>query len=201
MMLETSTVALAASSTPRRPPASAECGLALWPWLTRRSVGPRRLVAPGPNEAQLSALLSAAANAPDHLRLRPCRLQVLDTPTRVELGLAFQDHRRRCYTVVAAAATELELELELEMERALAAPCMIAVTARIRSDVEAVPPHEQWIAVGAVLGNLMAASHALGFAGKLLSGSRVRDPQVAAALCGAAELLVGFVYLGTSARP
>lgn len=190
MLFEASSVTAAASPTPPWPPASADCELALRPWLTRRSVGPRRLVAPGPGEAQLSTLLAAAANAPDHLCLRPCRLQVLDAQTRIELGLAFQDHRRRCRSVGAG-------ELELEMERALAAPCMIAVAARIRDDIEAVPPCEQWIAVGAVLGNLMAASHALGFAGKLLSGSRVRDPRVAAVLCGAAEVLVGFVYLGT----
>lgn len=168
-----------------------ECESALRPWLTRRSVGPRHLGEPGPSEAQLRLLLAAAANAPDHLRLRPCRLRVLDTGTRIELGLAFQEYRRRC------ASDCSEDDLQLEMQRALAAPCMIAVGARIRSDIDAVPPCEQWIAVGAVLGNLMAAAHALGFAGKLLSGSRIRDSRIAALLCAAGEEPVGFVYLGT----
>lgn len=162
-------------------------------------MGPRHLVGPGTSEAQLRALLAAAANAPDHLGLKPCRLRVLDASTRRELGLVFQSYRRRCRAGSSAKCSADDLELE--MQRARAAPCLIGVAARIRGDVPAVPPHEQWIAVGAVLGNLMAAANALGFAGKLLRGRRVRDPQVAAILCSAPEEEpVCFVYLGT-ARP
>lgn len=177
----------------KRLDASAAAQVLLQPWLTRRSVSPRRLQAPGPDADLLPWLLEAAANAPDHGRLRPCRLAVLDEVQRVRLGRAFQAYLRR------GTATPDAQALEREMQRALDAPCLIAVTASIRADLPEIAPHEQWIAVGAVLGNLMAAAHALGFAGKVLSGARVHDPSVRAELCRGDETLVGFVHLGTPA--
>lgn len=41
--------------------------------VSRRNVSPKRLVAPGPNEAQLDSLFAAAAAAPDHGLLLPWR--------------------------------------------------------------------------------------------------------------------------------
>ena len=41
---------------------------------SRQSVMPRRLLAPGPDDAQLRQMVDAAACAPDHCGLRPWRL-------------------------------------------------------------------------------------------------------------------------------
>lgn len=162
-------------------------------WLTRRSVAPRRLHAPGPDDRQIALLLAAARNAPDHGRLRPCRLMVLDDVARVRLGHAFQEYRRQ---TTSSSSSD---DAALEMERATNAPTLLAIAARIRGDMADVPAYEQRIAVGAVIGNLMTAANALGFAGKVLSGARARDPHVRAVVCDDEEILVGFVYLGTAA--
>lgn len=47
----------------------------------------------------------------------------------------------------------------------------------------------------------MNAAHLMGFAGKMLSGAKVRNPHVAAAFCGHGEQLVGWIALGTATRP
>jgi hypothetical protein len=41
----------------------------------------------------------------------------------------------------------------------------------------------------------------LGFAGKMLSGAKVRDPMLSRAFCGPGETLVGWIALGTATRP
>ena len=46
--------------------------------LTRRSVLARNMVAPGPNDDQLEAILRAGIRVPDHGKLAPWRVQVID---------------------------------------------------------------------------------------------------------------------------
>ncbi|MDE2455442.1 MAG: nitroreductase family protein, partial [Burkholderiales bacterium] len=88
----------------------------------------------------------------------------------------------------------------LDAERAARAPVTLAVVARVDRGHMLVPEHEQWVAVGAALANLMNAAHALGFAGKMLSGAKVRNAAIQAAFCGPGETLVGWVALGSAAR-
>jgi len=55
----------------------------------RRHVALRRLVAPGPDAAQLRRIAEAAAQAPDHGLLRPWRLILVPPAQRAALGAAF----------------------------------------------------------------------------------------------------------------
>ena len=55
----------------------------------RQTILPRRLQAPGPDAAQLHALLSAAATAPDHDQLRPWRFVQVPQAQRAALGDVF----------------------------------------------------------------------------------------------------------------
>ena len=164
----------------------------LAPWLTRCSIGPKHLEDPGPGARELEFLLRAAGTGPDHARLRPCRLKPLNHAQRERLATAFQDYRRE-----ANGALSPE-DAGVERQRALSGPCLLAVTARMHEDHGVVPVHEQWIAVGAVIGNLLAASNALGYVGKMLSGERVGAACVRSLFCDADEVLVGFVYLGSA---
>lgn len=172
------------------------CDLALpellAPWLTRRSIGPKHLEDPRPSTRELECLLRAAFTGPDHARLRPCRLTPLDRAQQERLATAFQNYRRE-----ADGGLSPE-DAGVERQRALRGPCMLAVTARIHEDHDVVPVHEQWIAVGAVIGNLLAAANTLSYVGKMLSGDRVRALGVRSLLCDAGETLVGFVYLGSA---
>lgn len=164
----------------------------LAPWLTRCSIGPKHLEHPVRGARELEFLQRAAFTGPDHARLRPCRLKPLNHAQRERLATAFQNHRRE-----AKGALSPE-DASVERQRALSGPCLLAVTARIDEDHGVVPVHEEWIAVDAVIGNLLAASNALGYVGKMLSGERVGAPCVRSLICDADEVLVGFVHLGSA---
>lgn len=53
------------------------------------------------------------------------------------------------------------------------------------------------MAIGGAITNFLNAAHALGFAGKMLSGRKVTSPQIARAICNDGETLVGWIVLGT----
>jgi len=156
--------------------------------LGRHSVGPRHLTRPGPDAAHLEHAFAAALRAPDHGKLIPYRFIVVRDDGLERLAELFIDYGRR--------HGKGEADLALERQRAVQAPVVIAVVARIDPTHE-VPTHEQWIAVGGALTNLLNALHLQGFGAKMLSGHRTRDPKIAAAFCQAGEQLVGWVSTGT----
>ncbi|HKW82599.1 MAG TPA: nitroreductase family protein, partial [Burkholderiaceae bacterium] len=68
---------------------------ALRPLLSRRSVSPKRLVAPGPDLAALDLILRAALTAPDHGGLHPWRVIEFRAEQRAELAALFEAEKRR----------------------------------------------------------------------------------------------------------
>ena len=159
----------------------------------RHSLGGKHLVAPGPGDAELALMVEAALHAPDHAEMAPFRFTWVRGEARQALAALF--------TQAALDAGKDAEGAGLDAERAARAPLTVAVLARIDLGHPLVPAHEQWMAVGGALANFMNAAHALGYAGKVLSGAKVRHPAVQAAFCGPGETLVGWVALGTAARP
>ncbi|GAP33738.1 nitroreductase family protein [Piscinibacter sakaiensis] len=178
---------------PARRATAPEVPPALQALVTRQSLGIKHLREPGPDDAALAWMVRAALAAPDHGLLTPFRFRAVRGAARQALADLFVD--------VARAAGKDEASLAIEAERALRAPVTVAVVARLDWGHPVVPAHEQWVAVGAALGQFLAAAHALGFAGKLLSGRKVREPRIVAAFCGPGETLVGWIALGTATRP
>lgn len=161
--------------------------------LSRTSLGPKHVQAPGPDDAQLRLMVDAALRAPDHGGLVPFRFKVVRGQARGAMGRLFADAARR--------SGKDEAGIALDEERALRPPVTVAVVAAIQADHPQVPVHEQWACVGGALANFMNAVAALGFGGKMLSGAKVRDPGLIAAFCAPGETLVGWVTLGTPASP
>lgn len=160
--------------------------------LSRHSLGGKHLIEPGPDDAALALMAEAALHAPDHGRLVPFRFVVVRGGQREQLAALF-----------AAAARDSgkgDEGARFDAERVLCVPVSVAVLARIDSGHPQVPAHEQWCAVGGALASFMHAAHALGFAGKMLSGNKVRHPQIQAAFCAAGETLLGWISLGTASR-
>ena len=157
--------------------------------LTRQSLGARHLAEPGPGSAELERMAAAALRAPDHGQLLPFRFKVVRGAARARLAALFEQ--------AARDAGKDEAQARVDAERARAAPVSVAVVARIDLGHTLVPAHEQWVAVGAALGNYLNAAHALGYAGKMLSGHKVRHPGVQAAFCERGETLLGWISLGT----
>ncbi|MDZ7652393.1 MAG: nitroreductase family protein [Burkholderiaceae bacterium] len=156
---------------------------------SRHSVGPKHLAAPGPTDEHLRAAFAAALRAPDDGKLIPYRFVVVRDTGLIRLAELFVDYGRRHGKGVA--------ELEQERTRARQAPVVIAVVARI-DPMHEVPVHEQWIAIGGALTNLLNALHLQGFGAKMLSGRRAADAQIGKAFCRDGEQLVGWVSVGTA---
>lgn len=159
--------------------------------LTRYSVGPKHLVEPGADDAQLGLMMQAALRGPDHAELVPYRFKLVRGPARASMATLFAD--------AARAAGKDEAGAALDAERAARPPVTVAVVARIDLGHPLVPAHEQWLAVGAAIGGFLTAAHAQGFGGKMLSGAKARDPGLIAAFCEPGETLLGWIAMGTPA--
>lgn len=157
--------------------------------LRRHSVGPKHLVEPGPDDAQLREAARAALRAPDHGRLTPFRFAVVPPHRRAELARLFEAAARRHGHGAAESAAE--------GQRAWNGPVLVAVIVRIVPGRPEVPEHEQWLSAGGALTNFLNALHLMGFGAKMLSGRKAGDPDVVRAFCGPGETLAGWIAVGT----
>ena len=157
--------------------------------LQRRSA--KALSAPAPDEAALDLILSSAAAAPDHGRLRPWRFVVIQGNALGRFGDLLADYLRRAHPETD------EETLQRERQKAFRAP-MIVVVAAICTPGGKIPVIEQLLAAGAAAGNVMLAACALGFNSMWKTGAPAYDAQVKAALgLQEKDAIVGFMYLGT----
>ncbi len=162
--------------------------------LTRRSGKARDLAAPGPDEAQLATILTAASRVPDHGKLAPWRFVIVPGPARGALA----DLLESAYREEKPDAGRIELQSMRDF--AAQAPALVVVMSRPIADSK-IPLWEQELSAGAACMNLLAATHALGFRGAWLTGWPAFSPGVAAALGEAGERIAGFIFLGSSDTP
>lgn len=160
--------------------------------LHRHSTGPKHLREPGPTDAEIVRLAQAALRAPDHGKKIPFRFAVIRGAAKAKLADLFEAYGRR--------RGKPDDDVAAERDRAEHPPVVIAVIARIAPDDE-IPEHEQWMAVGGAVANAMNALQLMGYAGKVVSGARAADPEIAGAFCGPGETLVGWIAAGTAATP
>lgn len=159
-------------------------------FLARRySVGPKHLAQPAPDAAALTHAVALALRAPDHRRLRPLRFVQVSDASRPRLAALF--------AADAAQRGHSATEVERARDRAYNGPALLAVVARLDKHDAEVPPHEQWITVGAGVMNFLNGLHLQGYAAKLLSGASVRSPDIAQSLCARNEHLVAWIVAGT----
>lgn len=162
--------------------------------LTRRSVSPKRLVAPGPDLQTLDLLLQAALTAPDHGGLRPWRVVEFRAEHRAELATLFEQEKLRRDPLATT------VDLLRARDHALMPPVLLGFIVAPHARTK-IPLREQWLSAGAALGNLLNAAHQLGYGAIMLSGERCFDPQLTGALgVKADEQLAGFVSIGTVAK-
>lgn len=158
----------------------------------RFSIGPKHLARPAPTRAQLETAVALALRAPDHRGLRPFRFVSVADQQRDRLG--------RLFAADAARRGHGSDEVTRARERAHNGLALLALVVRIRSNVEDVPDHEQWVCVGGGLMNFVNALHLMGFGAKVLSGASVRDPAIQAAFCDSGESLVAWIVAGAPSR-
>ena len=159
----------------------------------RRSVPAMQLDEPGPDAAQLDALLAAALRVPDHGKLAPWRLILLDGENRRAFGRCLAELGERTHPELP------EAKRLKDRQRYEHAPLVIVVVARIDEAHARIPAQEQLLSAGCVAHNLLLGAHALGFAAQWLTGWAAYDRN-AASLLGLAddERVIGFVHVGSA---
>jgi nitroreductase len=150
-----------------------------------------KLGAPAPSAEAVDAMLEAAARAPDHGRLQPWRLILIEGDARRSFGEILAESLARRNPLAG------EPVLAREREKALRAPLIIVVTTRCDRSGK-IPIVEQIISAGCAAHGLMLAAFAQGFGAFWRTGEAAYDEAVKGALgVGSEDLIVGFIYVGT----
>lgn len=160
--------------------------------LSRHSVSPKRVVAPGPDQAQLLELISCAAAAPDHGKLRPWRFINFPESSRAKLADVFE---AALLERMPDAGSEA---LSRAREKASRAPVVLGLVLRLDHQIGIPHVNDQLVSGGAALQNVLLATHAMGFGARALSGQAVRTQAFRAALdISDDEIFLCFIAIGT----
>ncbi|RYF28042.1 MAG: nitroreductase [Comamonadaceae bacterium] len=161
---------------------------------SRQTTLPRRLGEPGPDAAQLAAIVGAAAHAPDHGRQQPWRFVRVADDARDGLAEAF-----------AQALIEREPDaspdaLAQASAKAHRSPALLlaVVDAGEARMAAAIPLAERLVSCGCAVQNMLLMATAHGFGSSLTSGQSLQS-QAVRALFGlrATEQAVCFINIGT----
>jgi len=155
---------------------------------TRRSGKPRDLVAPGPDESQLRAMLEIAMRVPDHGKIAPWRFVIVGADQRDALAALLE----RAYRADKPDAGKLEIETMHQF--AQQAPTLVVVLSSPVTDSH-IPLWEQELSAGAAAMNLLHAVTAMGFAGGWLTAWPAYNDTVRDAFGKAPERIAGFVFI------
>lgn len=160
--------------------------------LRRRSAKARRLVAPGPGDAELELILKAGMRVPDHGKLAPWRFIVVRGEAQERLGEAIYE----------AYAEEENDDAGSDKHQSwrdypAQAPLLI-ITVSTPSEARPIPEWEQRLSAGAACQNMILAAHALGYLANWLTGWPAYSPGVRKALgLEPDDRIAGFLFIGS----
>jgi nitroreductase len=160
--------------------------------LGRRSHPGRMLKGPAPDRSTLDRLLTAALRVPDHGRLEPWRLVVIEGAARARLAALLAERG-------AALGRDPD---KLAGSVAVWADCPVTVAViAVPRPTDRIPEWEQVLSAGAVCLSLVNAALAQGLGACWLTGFAAYDRPFLARGLGLAEgeRLAGFVHIGQSA--
>jgi nitroreductase len=153
----------------------------------RRSSSAQLLEAPGPDAAQVHALIELGARVPDHGKLNPWRFVVMAGDAKaglVETLHSLADSQPNPKKAQAALAK-------------LSVP-PVSVLVVFSPKPGSIPLWEQELSAGAVCMNMLVAAEAMGFGANWITDWYAYDPAARAALSLAeCEQVAGFIHLGT----
>lgn len=161
---------------------------------TRQSYPAKVMTGPAPTRDQVLAILAAATRVPDHGKLEPWRLVVIEKPAMARLA-----------ALAEARAKELGGDAEKidkgrgQFDRGHLAVVVIASP----KPVEKIPAVEQLLSAGALCMNIVHAATASGWGANWLTGWVSHDPVFAARAfgCAAGESVAGIIHIATPAAP
>jgi nitroreductase len=139
---------------------------------SRQNVSPKRLLAPGPSEAQVASLFQAAAAAPDHGEITPWRFVLVPVEKRELLADAFAQ------ALLERDSQATEAQVATAREKAFRAPFLALAIARLGPSDPDIDPLERMVSVGAAIQNILLTAHSMGFGCGLTSGQAMRSSPV-----------------------
>lgn len=157
---------------------------------TRRSVKAMLLKGPGPNDEELQQILTIAMRVPDHGKLAPWRIKLLDHAAQA----ALREQVAARFKHLNPQATDEQIAFEAgKMQRA---PLLLVVV--YVPQLGRIPEWEQQLSCGAVCMNLLQACHALGYGANWLTEWVAFDGEISKVLgCGPQDRIAGFIYIGS----
>lgn len=162
--------------------------------LRRRSLVVANLTEPGPSEEELEIILRCATRVPDHGKLAPWRITVVQGNARAHVGQIWGDTFKRKNSDAS------EEQIQAEYERPTRAPLMLVVHTKIEND--RIPEWEQILSGAALCQNTLIAATALGYHAQWLSEWPNYDDDVKREMGLAPEdRFLGFIYIGTAGQP
>ncbi len=168
---------------------------AAFDFLAQRMSYPAKLLkAPAPDRAALEPILRAALRVPDHGKLEPWRLVVLDRPALARVADIAEARGRE----IGADAEQIE-KGRGQFDRS---PLAVVVIAHPRPSDKA-PEIEQTLSAGALCLGLVNAAQAAGWGASWITGWVSHDAVFAERAFGATtgEWVAGIVHIGTGANP
>ena len=158
--------------------------------LNRRSRPAKTLVGPAPDRSALVPILEAGLRTPDHGKLEPWRLIVLERAALLRLARAVEAHG-------PATGRDAEAVDKMANQFAKAELAVAVVSSPVQSPK--VPEIEQQHSAGAVCLALLNAALAAGWGANWLTGWAAHDADFLKANLGVqpGETLAGFIHIGT----
>ena len=156
----------------------------------RRSRPAKTLTGPAPSKDDLSVILEAGTRVPDHGKLEPWRLKVLNKPTLKKIAVAANKYCKSldCDEAVTAKAVKQFEDGELAV-----------LVIEVQKPSEKIPEIEQTYSAGAVCLSLVNAGLAAGWGVNWLSGwlSHDRNFVTKTFSLKTNERVAGIIYFGT----
>lgn len=131
---------------------------------SRRTVLPKRLMAPGPNASQLATLFEAAATAPDHDQILPWRFVIFPESSRAALGELFAQ------ALLERDAQATPEQMAQAREKALRSPLLMLLVVDDARGGQDVDLNERILSAGCAVQNILSAATSMGFGSSLTSG-------------------------------
>jgi len=153
---------------------------------TRRSASALTLAAPGPSAEELSALVRLACRVPDHGKLTPWRLIVLETAPKAEFAARLE----------ALALAREDTKAAAKLAKLKTPPLCVAVVAR--PQLSEIPEWEQLLSAAAVCTNLLYGATAMGYGANWITDWYAYDPDALKILgLEAGERVAGYILMGS----
>ena len=158
--------------------------------LNRRSRPAKTLTGPAPSKDELTVILEAGTRVPDHGKLEPWRLKVLEKPALEKIAVAAKKYCEsiNCDEAVTAKAVKQFEQGELGV-----------LVIEVQKLSEKIPEIEQSLSAAAATQNMLLAAFAQGIGAMWRTGAMAYSSTVSAGLgLEKHEKIVGFLYLGAS---